>query len=520
MPAARDDHKDTYRRIGVSTAIIIALTIADKAFALVKEMVVANRYGVSPDLDVFNIAYGFPGIVVMLLTGAVVSAFVPLYVSLGKTPEGKTVRDGVMTLVYASSAFFILLYALCWLTAPYYFPLLGYGFSPEQQTMGAAMERVLILLILVEGIGVVFSGLLQAEKDFANLYIAPLFVNAALIVFLFAGRELGIYAMVWGFVVGTSLKVLYMILACRRFGFRLFAGFRFDGETLRTLTVLALPLVGSALIVNSSIMIDQVMATELSHGGVSALRYAYRINDLPLQVLVLAMSEALLPYISRQAFERDFAGMRYIFKNSMIFLGLVSLPSIAFVMLFADDIVFVLLQRGAFDADAAKLTAATLRCYSLGLFFHAYTFINGAFFTAMKKNTTLLYMGVLAMALNVAFNFLFIHLYGDVRGIAMSTTVSMGLISLLFIVLLQRILKTDFSLDYLKSVAVIGLASLAVYAGGSLVRAEAAARGVSVYLYFPALAVLLVLVGLGLLYVFRTKDLEDCVRTLLTRRRA
>ncbi|MGD9609160.1 MAG: lipid II flippase MurJ [Desulfovibrionaceae bacterium] len=141
-------------------------------------------------------------------------------------------------------------------------------------------------------------------------------------------------------------------------------------------------LAGSVLIANSNLLVDQSMATQLSAGGLSTLRYAYRINDLPLQLIVLALSKAILPFVSEQVCDGDSSGLRRIFAQSLASLGLIAFPVIALVMLFAGDIVVVLLRRGAFDAEAARHTVLALRCYTGGLFFFPYACNNGAFFCA------------------------------------------------------------------------------------------------------------------------------------------
>ena len=69
----------TYSQISRATAIIVGLTLVDKLLAVGKEMLMAHRFGVSRDLDAFNIALAFPGVLILFLSGAIISAVVPLY---------------------------------------------------------------------------------------------------------------------------------------------------------------------------------------------------------------------------------------------------------------------------------------------------------------------------------------------------------------------------------------------------------------------------------------------------------
>jgi putative peptidoglycan lipid II flippase len=159
-------------------------------------------------------------------------------------------------------------------------------------------------------------------------------------------------------------------------------------------------------------LIDTVMVTQLPPGSVSTLRYAYRINDLPIQIVIMSISRAIFPFISSQAIEKDYEGLRWVFKHSVTLLGLITLPLISLIALFSHDVVAILLERGAFDSFATQQTAETLVCYGVGLFFASYAFVNGAFFSALKDTKPLLYLGFLSMLLNIAFNFIFMRLKG------------------------------------------------------------------------------------------------------------
>ncbi len=76
------ESKSLASQIGRASAIVMIWTLVDKALAIGKEMLTAHRFGVSASLDVFNVAYSFPGTVVSLFSAALVSAFVPLYCEL------------------------------------------------------------------------------------------------------------------------------------------------------------------------------------------------------------------------------------------------------------------------------------------------------------------------------------------------------------------------------------------------------------------------------------------------------
>ncbi|MGD9609159.1 MAG: hypothetical protein AB7U59_07105 [Desulfovibrionaceae bacterium] len=58
----------------------------------------AARYGVSADLAVFNLAYALPGLLGLLLDGAVIAAFVPLYVDWRRNKSPDELRNCSLTV--------------------------------------------------------------------------------------------------------------------------------------------------------------------------------------------------------------------------------------------------------------------------------------------------------------------------------------------------------------------------------------------------------------------------------------
>lgn len=424
--------------IARASLVIISLTLADKVLAVIKEMVVAHRFGISPDLDVFNIAYAFPGILLLILSGALMQAFIPLYHEWHRELPSEQADTRACALFWSAALFFMLLAIALYLLSPQVFTLIGYGFDEARQRQGVRLQQLLSVLLAVDGAGAVLAALLQARRKFLHLQTAPLFVNVVSIaVLLWFAVRLGIDALVWGLVAGTVCKTLYMVRALGRGGFSFLARFMPARSEVAVLVTLALPLLGSALLANCNLLVDQVMATGLSAGSVSSLRYAFRLYDMPVQIVILAFSKALFPFISQQAAEMDYERMKKYFTQSLIFICLLSVPATGGAVVLSRDMIALLFQRGAFDAAAAEQTAQVLIFYSLGIFFSAYCFVNGVFFAALKHTVPLFYMGLLSTGLNIALNYVLMRLMG-VQGIALSTTVTGGCVVCVFLCVLKR----------------------------------------------------------------------------------
>lgn len=496
-------------QIGRASAIIVIWTVVDKVLAIGKEMLTAHRFGVSASLDVFNVAYSFPGIIVMLFSGAVTSALVPLYLEW-RYRSNREADSHATWLIYLNALFFAVVALICFVFTSEIIQLIGYGFQPKEKQFAVIMERVLVLLIFIDGAGILSRGILLARKQFFHIYIAPIFVNITIIFFLFYDMGLDIYVLVWGFLIGTLMKTVYTFIALYREGFQYGTPLPFDRQKMKALWLLALPMLGSQLIANSNLMVDQVMATQLPEGSVSTLRYAFRINDLPVQIVILAISRAIFPFISEEASTGNHENLKKIYKYALIFLGFLTIPITCLIVLFSEDIVIILLKRGAFDLDASRQTAQSLVCYSLGLFFYAYTFVNGGFFAALQRTQTLLYMGIVSIFLNATFNVVFMKLIG-VKGIALSTSFTLCIISIWFIVLLKRRLGIFDLSEIFSSFYVMLLAAACMLGTGFLLMKLFQMVTAERWIYLPIAGTLVCASYLGIIWIFRTEDLNNCL---------
>jgi putative peptidoglycan lipid II flippase len=500
-------------QIGRASAIIIIWSLVDKVLAVIKEMLTAQRFGISASLDVFNLAYSFPGTVILLFSGALTSAFVPMYLAW-RTASDREADSHATWLIYITVLFFSTVSLMGYLFTPEIMRLIGYGFPPEERNMAVTMERWLILLVAIDGAGIVFLGILHARKLFFHLYVAPIFINLTIIFLLIVDMGQDVYVLVWGFLIGTTLKTVYMGVALRRENFLFGTPLPFDRQKMKTFGLLVIPLLGSQLIANSNLFVDHVMAAQLSAGSVSTLRYAFRINDLPIQIVITAISRAIFPFISEEAAAGNQENLRNIFKYTIILLGLITIPITCLMILFSEDVVILLLKRGAFDLEAARQTAQTLVCYSLGLFFYAYTFVNGTFFAAIQHAKTLLYMGIFSIFLNVIFNMLFMHFFG-VKGIAMSTSATMGIVSICFFIILNRHLDiTGLSMISSNFIRIIFSAAGMMGAGWVMISGFEA-LAVSRWVIAPIAAVTAISVYLGIIWLVRTPDLDICMTVLI-----
>ncbi len=503
----RDLTQDSLQ-IGKAGAVIFIALFIDKILGIFKEILVAYKFGVSHTLDVFNVAMALPGLIIVFLTSSLISAFVPIYVGwISKHPVEKA-DEKSLSILYSNVVILSLFSLAGYFLVPYLFPLLGYGFSPEQAELGIHIQRLLILLFVLEGVNITFLGILQARKKFFYYSTTPILLSVTLIAFLLAGDTLGIYALVYGFLCGTFIKIVYIFVYLKKKKFR-FITTKIDTSVIKSYYLLALPMVGSDMIAMSNFLVDQVMATNLVQGSVSSLNYAHRISSLPIYIVVVSISQSILPYLSQYATVRDFDSFRNVIKNSIVLAGFISFPPTVLFLWFSQDIVSLLLERGAFDAEATIMTAGNLFYYTLGIFFHSYVLIHGAFFVALKNTKSLAVLATISFILNIIFNYIFMK-YMGVQGIALSTSVTLLIIFLVSFLLLKKISGFNQTKQLFQNIFLMVSISFFIYCIGFFVLNHTFVSELKNYVYLPIGILIFILVYFSILWKLRTREIESC----------
>lgn len=405
-----------------STALIAFLTIGVKVVSLLKDLVVAQRFGVSAELDAFLIAFVLPSFAINVIAGSFQASFVPTYIEV-REKQGDTVAQELFSAVLWRAL--LLLAAVAVLMGLFSRPLLSLVASGFDEATLALCERLYWLLlpsILINGLVVIWGATLNSFSKFALAAIAPSVVPAVTIALLLvAPAEWGVHVLAYGLLVGFGMQVLLLGWALHKRGIRIGIHRGVPSPALNQVFQQYLPMIAGSLLMSGTTLVDQAMATPLGQGSVSALNYGIKLSSLILQTGALAVGTAVLPYFSRMIAHEDWRGVRSTLRA---YLGLTLLTSAfmsLFLILFSTPLVRLLFERGAFTAEDTALVSQIQAFYALQIPFYIGGIIMVRLISAMKANYLLTLATIMNFALNVVLNYLFIGLLG-VAGIALSTS--------------------------------------------------------------------------------------------------
>src|SRR5713101_5366012 len=199
-----------HREIVEAALTIAVLTAVVRSISIVKELIVAWRFGTSDDLDAFLISLLVPIAVVSIVTSSLNAAFIPVYIHTRET-EGKEAAQQLFQVVLGWALLLLVLVALLIvLGAPLYLPLIGSGFSAGKLSLTLKLVGLNAPVVLFSGIAALCSAALNAERRFAISAAAPLATPVLTVCFLWLAPSWRGLALIAGIVCGAAAEMLML----------------------------------------------------------------------------------------------------------------------------------------------------------------------------------------------------------------------------------------------------------------------------------------------------------------------
>src|SRR5260370_11212400 len=243
--------------------------------------------------------------------------------------------------------------------------------------------------------------ILNAEGRFGWPAYADLLVPlTTAILVLTLGRSGGVVILCIGILVGLCLELCVIIVRARRAGLVYRLSINLRSPELRAILMIAWIAPFSVLINQASPLVDQMFASALSAGSISALNYSLKLVSVFTGVIFVSVGRAALPYLSRQASTNDMKAFKETLRFYLWIVGIGTTVLAALTLLLAHPLVRILFQRGAFTAADTNHTAITLVGFVVGLTPMAISFILARAFVALRKNRLLLITATFSMISN------------------------------------------------------------------------------------------------------------------------
>ncbi len=440
-PAA--PNKSINKQIFRALLSIASAALLVRVMGLLNQIVVTERFGAGAEMDAYFVAYALPYLMAQLGSSAIEASVIPGYalVRLRGKEEAFKLFSTLLNLLLLGTALLTLVmltlnHQLIHLVAP--------ALDPFRAGLAISLTPLIFPALLLM-IGVSFlESILNAEGQFGWPAYAGLLVPlATAVLVLVAGKSHGVVMLCIGTLVGLCLQLCVVILRARRA--KIVYQLTMDLRNPEVWAILrtAWPVLVGALIGQASPLIDQIFASFLSAGSISALSYSLKLISVPVGIIFVSVGRAALPYLSRQVSMNNMKAFKETLRLYLWAVGLSTTVLAALMFVLAHPLVRILFQRGAFSASDANRTAVTLMGFVVGLTPMAMGFITSKAFSALGRTKVLMGVTMFSVIANAVFDYIFARLWQS-TGIALATSaVYFCTMFILFLMLRRMIGKLD-----------------------------------------------------------------------------
>jgi len=473
-------------------ALLMAGWVLSRLLGLLREAVIAGQFGAGPDIAAYQAAFRLPDLIFNLLAaGAFGSAFIPVFykhLSRGEAAEGYRLA-GTFLVLFGLAALGLVLAG--WVVAPAVVAVLVPGFDAPVRSKVVELTRLMLLQPLFFSLSLVLTAVHQAHRDFRLPAVAPILYNLAIIgAALTLAPRFGVDGLAVGVVAGSALHMGVQLPRAFGYGPGLKPNFAFFRPEVAEVLLLLVPRAAGLAVYQLNFWVLTAMASLISPAAVAALGYAWALLMVPFGVVGLPLGTAYFPELSRLWAAGEVDRLRRTVAEGLGLSLYLGIPASAGLIVLAEPLVRVLLQRGSFDEGAVAATTWALWFFALGLWAQVAAEILVRTFYATGDALTPVAVGVGGLGLTFGAGLILFRLLGH-GGLAAGLSLSeIGQFAALYLLLGRRLggLPTGLGRDIFRSILaselmVIAAAFALAFTPATLVLRLGAALGAAVAVY-------------------------------------
>ncbi len=434
-----------------SSIYVAFFTLISRVFGLIRISFISAYFGVTSDADILNRILTIPNNLRKIFAeGSLSNA----YMSVFKV----TVQDSTKSNV-RSQAFFsellcyigIITAAITALLAFFSPQLISFFFqwnSAEEASKAATLFSLVIPFLFFITISVILSGLLQTHKKFVLVAISPMLHSLLVIICIFFFHDtLGIYAVAVGFLLGSLLQVLVLIIPLMNMGYAVIPKVHslLPSKEIRLVFQRYAPSIFAVLLTVISQQIIFYLSSKLEVGDSSLLGYAIVFWQLPIGICINSITSVAFVYLVSAYEDNRVQELKECIKNTINNLLIITVPISILFFFYAHAGVSLAIQRGALGPEAAYLVARIVRIYGMSLpLLGGYLFFQRILYAMLRYKLVLFYVSIFCI-IDLALSFFLANTALRIEGIAYAYGISL----LCIIPLMYISISSYVSLSYI-----------------------------------------------------------------------
>ncbi|PKN87180.1 MAG: hypothetical protein CVU45_08070, partial [Chloroflexi bacterium HGW-Chloroflexi-7] len=381
--------------------LLAGMFFLDKVLAFVRQILIARQFGLSAELDAFNVANNIPDMLFALISGgALAIAFIPVLTQvLTRDGQGSAWKlfsriANLAFLVTAGMALVVAIFAGDMVRAEIG---IAPGFTTVQQDLVIRLMRMNLIATMIFSIsGLVMAGL-QANQHFLLPALAPIFYNVGQIIgvtilspekgynlgpITLPAFGLGVQGLVYGVIIGALLHLAIQIPGLLKYNFKWIPSLDLRNEDVRKVIRLMGPRLVTMFMIQLIFIVRDNLASRLAEGAVTSLTYGWMIQQVPETLIGTAIGTALLPTLSEHFSTDQKAAFSETIQKALKVLMALTLPIAAVLAIGLKPLLGLAFD---FGVEGTRLLSWVTAGFLLGLLGHSLKEVGARSFYARQN---------------------------------------------------------------------------------------------------------------------------------------
>ncbi|MBU1119112.1 murein biosynthesis integral membrane protein MurJ [Patescibacteria group bacterium] len=394
-------------KITKGAAILAVSSFFSYAFGLLRDRLLAGKFGAGESLDVYQASFLIPDLVLnIFLAGALASAIVPVLSDLLQSKEKKELNDTVSFLINAVLIIISIISLVCFILMPWLVLITAPGFVGEKRELLIATSRIMLLSPVIFGLSNLLGGVLISYKKFVAYSFSPVLYNAGIIVgILFLADRYGVIGVAYGTVFGALLHLSIRLVSVIRSKMR----YRFITKPVPKPAVrslkLMLPRILGLIAWQGNLWVFTFVGSTLQEGSVGIFNLARNFQSLPVSLIGISLATAVFPFLSSDFAKKREKSFMSDFIHSFKKIIFLTLPASFALALLSTSIISLFLGTGKFSAEAVAVTAGVLAIFSFVVPFESVNHLLSRTYYARHNTLVPVIISFGAMGINIALCF-------------------------------------------------------------------------------------------------------------------
>lgn len=456
-----------HRSVAKSAIHFLSGTALSRISGLARDISIAYVFGTSASIAAFLVALRFANLLRRIFgEGALLNSFVPYFEACRKENSRNSAvffRDAFVSMFVVTFVLVMLIELL----------MVSAGFFVELSCENAQIIRLTAIMLP----GVLFmclfslcSGLLHCESSYFLTGISPVAFNVIWIVSVWLVRNQTPDIAVIGLSVGVLIAFFFqwlvtvpktVVILLRSLHIKELVKCNiFTCEMRRMLSSVSVSVIGvTAAQINT--VIDTLFARIVLLEGPAYLNFAIHIQQLPLALIGISISSALLPPLSRAVRSANIAQTQTLLEFALSAAMFIVIPCSIGIFVAGGACINLIFGRGHFDQASIYHTTLCLWGYGIGLIPMVISLLLAPAFYAKKDYRTPLKASLLAIFVNLLLNILFARIckFGP-SSLAIATSLSAYLNAWILYRHLLRKNEINLSMTFFYSIVQILIGSI------------------------------------------------------------